>query len=276
VTELLIEPRRLWEVDGQRVGEHASSPPVELAVVDAVVSHYPALKGALRGGPFDLARAMQASYLRTRGYSVGYGWLTWPDGRVVELRGWRYRNAANAVPDDDGQTNRRTVSIVHALPGEVLDRDGYAVDRLAGAQLESHWRLVEHVRAVTGRNVGQLVHSSLEPTRCAGAGVNGQLASGELEPNWPTEPITPKAVPRMILLDYPQPNAPTTSFAWTGTHLAWIENGHADNVLRSVPELPRRTVDRDQLAGIIGSAITTTPAPWTLDADLLTLWRVQA
>jgi hypothetical protein len=277
VSALVIEPRSAWEVPGLRIGEHTTSPPVELAVIERTVSHYPALKGALRGGPFDLARAMQAAYVRDRGHSIGYGWLTWPDGIVVELRGWRYRNAANAVKGDDGRTNRTTLSVVHALSGDRLSFDGYAIDELPQPQLEAHWLLVEHIRAVTGRPIGQTVHGQLEATRCAGDGVNDQWSMGVLEPAWPPSPIPPttKAVPPMILLDYAQPNKPTTVFTWTGTHLAWIENGHADTVLRGVPELPRRSVSRDQLAGIIASAITTTGAPWTLDAQLVNLWTAQ-
>lgn len=92
----------------------------------------------------------------------------------------------------------------------------------------------------------------------------------ENSPTNPPKPPNPKDVD-MIALDATF-TEPDTVLTWDGLFLAWVENGHAANVIANVGA-PRQTVDRTQLAGIVQASRTTTPAPWTLDTELQTLWN---
>lgn len=75
----------------------------------------------------------------------------------------------------------------------------------------------------------------------------------------------------MIALDH-NPNTPAwTAYCWTGTELAHIFDGHADNVLRQVG-IKRVTVTDDELFGIIRSSDTTTLPPSTLTPAMLAAW----
>ena len=87
----------------------------------------------------------------------------------------------------------------------------------------------------------------------------------------PVPPTSPLKDVDMIALDATF-TEPDTVCTWDGLFLAWVENGHADQVLRSIP-VARQTVDRQQFAGIIQASRTTTGAPWTLDSELQTLWN---
>jgi nucleoid-associated protein YgaU len=107
---------------------------------------------------------------------------------VWEIRGWTFRNAANAVPNDNGRTNLTSVAVLHALPGLVLDPNGYAVDELDDAQLEAVHDLLGHVTEVCGRTLTVTSHARLEPTGCPGIGIARQLAAGKLALPTPPTP----------------------------------------------------------------------------------------
>jgi hypothetical protein len=113
-----------------------------------------------------------------------------------------------------------------------------------------------HIRYVTGDDIPQAVIDFETPT-----------------PK-PIPPSTPLKDVDMIALDATF-TEPGTVCTWDGLFLAWVENGYAAQVLASIP-VQRQTVDRVQLAGIIQASRTTTGAPWTLDAELQTLWNSRA
>jgi N-acetylmuramoyl-L-alanine amidase len=88
----------------------------------------------------------------------------------------------------------------------------------------------------------------------------------------PTPPTPdPTQEIEMIALDW-QPNTPNwTAFAWTGTHLSHVVDGHADNVMRSAG-VGRQTVNDAALLGIIRSSSTTSAAPSTLTPEMAAAW----
>jgi hypothetical protein len=110
-----------------------------------------------------------------------------------------------------------------------------------------------HIRYVTGDAIPQAVLNFENP------------------PTEPPKPPKPLKDVDMIALDATF-TEPDTVLTWDGLFLAWVENGHAANVIANVGA-PRQTVDRVQLAGIVQASRTTTPAPWTLDTELQTLWN---
>jgi hypothetical protein len=78
----------------------------------------------------------------------------------------------------------------------------------------------------------------------------------------------------MIALDY-QPNTPAwVATLWTGDTLAWIVDGHADQVLRA-GGVRRVTVSKEQFAGVIRSSRTISDPPSGMPTDLLNLWKAQ-
>lgn len=90
-------------------------------------------------------------------------------------------------------------------------------------------------------------------------------------------PINPPEVD-MIILDWG-----ITTMLWTGTALAWVENGDVNPVIERA-ELKRQTVNDAELLGIILCSRTTTRVPGsttsnpdgTLTAKLANNWRARA
>jgi hypothetical protein len=60
----------------------------------------------------------------------------------------------------------------------------------------------------------------------------------------------------------------------TGTHLAWINNGHAAEVYGSAG-IRKVRVNDDQLTGMIQQSVTTTEAPYTLSASDQAAWNAR-
>jgi hypothetical protein len=76
----------------------------------------------------------------------------------------------------------------------------------------------------------------------------------------------------MIALDH-RPGTPEwTAYSWTGTQLAHITDGHADQVLTAAG-VRRVTVNDAQLTGIVRSSQCVTPPPATLPADAVPAWN---
>ena len=84
------------------------------------------------------------------------------------------------------------------------------------------------------------------------------------------QPPTPSKDTDMIALDATF-TEPDTVLTWDGLFLAWVENGHANEVLVNAG-VQRQTVNRDQLNGVIAASRTTTRVPYTLDSTLAAAW----
>lgn len=166
----LMLPRSSWEERGWTVAEHTTSPAVKPHELSDVVLHYPGSTGPITTlDPRNYARGQQRAYVNSRGYSIGYSWCYWPDGTELELRGWDFRNAANAVPGDGGWTNRITLALQIIVGGQ---------DRATAAQITSVRRRLRMIDERVGRPLGLTDHGVLEPTGCPGAGIREQRLAG--------------------------------------------------------------------------------------------------
>jgi hypothetical protein len=79
----------------------------------------------------------------------------------------------------------------------------------------------------------------------------------------PPPPPKPTGDVDMLAIDH-KPGTPLwTALTWTGTHLSWVADGHADAVIRRAG-VQRITVNDVEVDGIIRSSTTTTacPSPW--------------
>lgn len=165
--------RAQWEQPGYRVVDHSTSPPVDPTALTDVVIHYPGTTGPITTlDPVVWTQNLQRSYVDSRGYSVGYNFGYWADGTEIELRGWDFRNAANAVPGDKG-ANLRTLSLL-IIVGAQSPATGAQIDAVRARRAQINNR--------TGRNIGRLGHGDLEPTTCPGAGIAAQLTAGLFDP----------------------------------------------------------------------------------------------
>lgn len=216
--------------------------------VDKIVVHYTAAKTI----PSDVAgylAAIQKSYTQNRGYSIGYNAAIDQTGVCWELRGFDFRCASNKP------FNESTFAVLMLVDGADPANDKMVVRAR---------QLVADVRRVcpNARIVG---HRDVNATACPGAGLYSQVVGGVFEPKGSTD---------MIVLDYLPGTANWVATVYTGTHLAWVRNGHADQVLARTGVV-RQTVNRAEFQGIIQSAKTTTPAP-PMDSELVKLWKRSA
>lgn len=189
-----FHPRESWQDPRYPV----SGPAADLSTVDHGVVHYTGADNVIDGDPGESAgdlpgfhRSMQRHYINVRGYSLGYNFSVDWLGGVWEIRGWRFRSAANAG------WNHRSVAVLVLVDGNDM-ASPYAVrsvqaviaeaTRRAGRRLEikGHGQL----RAETG--VGSA-------TSCPGLGLQAQINAGVFSPR-PT-PIPPELID-MQLTDY--------------------------------------------------------------------------
>ena len=163
MSNLTIIPHEAWESPAQPV----SGPQPVRDEIEAVVYHYPGSQIDQEHMPKQL-RSLQASYLRDRGYSLGYCWAI-GNGGVYEVRGLDFRNAANnGVPTKSGTLNynRKTVSVLFAVDG---NDQAPAVDFNKAADL--HVRIEKEL----GRTLRVEGHGDKDSTPCPGTGITAQL-----------------------------------------------------------------------------------------------------
>ena len=232
---------------------------------DTVVLHYTAADDLIDGDPGEHAedlpaymRSMQYHYVTRRGYSLGYlfavDWL----GGIWQIRGWEFQSAANRGHND------------HTYPILCLVDGAAPVTDEAAASIRF---LVAEAERRSGRGLRIVGHGDIGSTPCPGVGIAGQIKAGLFSPALiAPEPLpTPTGPTHMIRISFPQAGKPTTEFVWTGTELAWVENGHAAQVLGSAG-VPQVSVSAAQLEGVVMASATTTDAPWTLSGYLKSLW----
>lgn len=223
-------------------------PPFRSFLVNTIAIHYTADDRI----PTNIARYLaniQTSYTTKRGYSIGYNAAIDQTGVCWELRGVKFKCAANK------RYNDMTFAILMLVDGQEPANNKMVVRAR---------QLIADVRRICpdSRIVG---HRDIGSTACPGVGLYSQLVSGVFEP---------KGSPDMIVLDFQPGTANWVACVYTGTHLAWVRNGHADQVLARAG-VSRQTVNRAEFQGIIQSAKTTTPAP-PMDAELVKMWKRSA
>lgn len=216
--------REQWEEPGYRISEHTGSPPVDPARLLYTVNHYPAVTSITTLDPAAWFRAVQRGYVDDprRGYSLGYNWGYWTDGTEVEVRGWEYRNAANDVQGDPKgeDENRISLSFLIVVPGL-----GTGALPATHAQIEAVQARLADIHTVCGRPLPNIVHGDLEPTQCAGAGINAQTHAGLFLPpdTIPPQPAPEEPVP--IILRVVNGNEWAAFTENDAGIIRWIPNG---------------------------------------------------
>lgn len=175
-----LHPRESWQDPAKPV----TGPPAEWGKVTTNVAHYTAADDLIDGDPGehaegldDYMRSMQSSYLRSRGYSLGYlfavDWL----GGVWEIRGFDFKSAANkGSPDKTGVKNFNAYSfpVLFLVDGN---------DRLTAEAAHSARMLYREAERRAGRILGSPVpHSALDYTSCCGDGIRRDISLGLLAP----------------------------------------------------------------------------------------------
>lgn len=144
--------------------------------IDTIVVHYTAAVNLPDGDPLETPeqvapylRAIQNDYVKRRNYSIGYNaavdWL----GRTFELRGWRFKCAANAGH------NENTFAVLVLVDGA----NGATEPQAAGVRA-----IVAEVQRRAGRTLKIVGHNQLSasPTGCPGAGLLADIKAGRFTP----------------------------------------------------------------------------------------------
>lgn len=217
--------------------------------VTHVAIHYTAAKTV----PKDTAaylRSINSDYTRNRGYSIGYNAAVDKDGVTWELRGFDFRCAANI------EANPYTFAIL-CLVDDADPANDKMVDGIKRIISQVKWQCKDAI--VVG-------HRDIGSTACPGNGLYNQIKAGLFNP------VTIDVEgPTMIQIDYAPGTPQWVACVYTGTQLAWVRNGHAAKVLADA-KVPRVTVNRNGLLGLIQSSQTTTDAP-PMDAELTRAWK---
>jgi hypothetical protein len=132
--------------------------------------HWPG--GNCGSDPPSVLRSMQASWMNSKGYSLGYNFAVWPDGSGWEIRGWDIRCAANG----DQTVNRPGVAILLAVPNV----DTAPTDAMIATVRE----IVGATRSMVSQTLIVNAHRDVrpEPTQCCGEVIVGMIAAGVFEP----------------------------------------------------------------------------------------------
>lgn len=169
--------RAAWEQAPDTVAAHTNSRPVNWIAVQHIVIHYTADKTA---NPDTAAylRAMQSSYVRSRGYSLGYSVAVDQTGLSWEIRGTQFQPAANKGYNGSTWVILALVDWQNPAPQPMIDEIR---------------NLVAWARGQAGRQLPVIGHRDLAATRCPGDGVYTQLERGVFEPRqpWPPAPVPP-------------------------------------------------------------------------------------
>jgi hypothetical protein len=169
--------REAWQSPDQPV----SGPSMDLLALRYITIHYNGDTRDLSGDYAAVLRAMQNSYLSSRGYSLGYNSGISPDGDEWEIRGLDFRAASNGCQD----VNVPAYTIQITLPTPT----SHPTDE----QIEGARRAIARVRAAAqaAGNSHELIlngHRDVRPlcgsggTACPGEPITDLLALGALEP----------------------------------------------------------------------------------------------
>jgi hypothetical protein len=168
-------PRSSWVSPAPPI----TGPRIDWSLVDTVVIHYTAADDLIDGDPGEHAeqldeylRAMQRSYVASRGYSVGYNAAVDYRSHSWELRGADIKCAANRGHND------HTFAILVLVDG---------ADPANAAMIAKIRGLVAEAEELAGRKLAIIGHGQLAgaATACPGAGLRQQIAQGVFAPSLP-------------------------------------------------------------------------------------------
>jgi hypothetical protein len=175
-----------WEEPGWEIAAHTTSPPLDWGRVDTVVIHYPADPSIPETPTIDNfiahLRASQRSYVNGRGYSYGYGCVVW-DGMSAEVRGEKFRNAANTPQ------NATTFAIQVRVEGQTTG-DSDTSTPANPQEIEAVRRIIAWAQAQAGRKLAVIGHRDVRATGCPGDAMYAQVQDGTFRP-LPTIPDLP-------------------------------------------------------------------------------------
>lgn len=222
-------PRSSWQDPKQPVVGPNSLP----QRVDKAVIHYTADDSIPKDIPRYL-RDMQAAYVRSRGYSLGYNCAVDQAGNVYEIRGFDIRCAANR------EVNESSFAVLLLVDGD----DAASPQAVASVQ-----RVVAAVQAWCGRGVDVVGHGEVGATACPGVGLRKQIADGLFDPNIVGDVD-------MFVLDY-LPNSPKwVRFAWDGVQrIAHVRSGHVAAIHQAAGLKPI-VVSKQQLEALLREPAT--------------------
>lgn len=214
-----------------------TGPTLNWGRVDQVVIHYPGASPSWQV-PVDVAghiRSSHESYVRNRGYSYGYNWVVVSqaghrlDGVSVEVRGDRFRCAANAGVND------RSVAI------QVLQRSDDAPTEAAVAGVR---RLVAQIQQeVSGglRIVGHDESGGTTRTACPGRGLQAAVTAGVF---WPAPSPTPEGE-TMIAIYKPVYKGVTNDTPWVAVFQSGVVRRAVNADVRLAQQLNIPILDQD-------------------------------
>jgi hypothetical protein len=184
----MTHPRSAWVSPAQPV----TGPPINWRRIDTVVIHYTAAadcpEGDDRSAYARFLRSLQASYLASRGYSLGYSVAVATVGESWAIR-W-----TDIAPAATKGHNGHTFAILVTVDG---DRPA------SSAAVAEVRRLVGMAATLAGRSLRIVGHGELGATACPGAGLRAQIAAGVFTPTSP--PPIPEDDDAMFYLTSPQP-----------------------------------------------------------------------
>ena len=169
-----FHPRSDWESWNPKY--KVQGPGVNQGALDTAVIHYTADDDLIDGDPGEYEyqlpqylRNIQASYVNSRGYSIGYRWAVDWLGGVWQLRGWNIQSAANRGH------NGHTEPILMLVDGN---------DR-ATAEAANSVRCIikESQRRSGGKTFAVVGHSDIGSTQCPGYGLRAQVREGVFTPD---------------------------------------------------------------------------------------------
>lgn len=266
-----IHQRQAWEDPRYPVAG-----PTATGVFEDMVGHYPGTgdvpdhdyrghvyvdPARFRGDLFGFYREMQKSYLDDRDYSVGYLFGIDYLGGLTVLRGFDFRNAANAGSKLPGNWNLRSGSAIFVVD---LDQEATNLALYTFAMLTAFLRHHGHRAAIKRHDDG-------EYTACPGR-VGAQLSAGLGEPSFwqkvgpplgaaplppylrPNPPLPPPVVQPPTEGDHSvlthlikRKNDPAVFAQYSGGYKTWVPDEPTRDVLimisgKQIQEIPREAV----------------------------------
>lgn len=238
------------------------SSPFDRLACDNITVHWPGGDDSLASSdPIEYMQRMQRQYHQrkdgglkagkcppyTHGYDVGYNAVILPDGRVVVVRWFDYRCAANGG-DANGHSFAAQIVV---SPGEQPSQAQIVAMRELVAEVWARCPNVPHrvANVAAGDRKGMTVHADWFATSCCGPILTPMVRNGVLLPGATPIPPTPGGsdVPTLITVQGVM-TLVSPSSGPTHTHVSWVRTQAEVDSLAKI--LPGQTISVEQCKGI--------------------------
>lgn len=182
---MILRPQ--WEEYGYKISDHTGSPPVDPALLEKIVIHYPG-GGTYPDSPTvgwieSYSQRMQKDYVDNRGgYSIGYNFGVAKNGLSVQWRGLEYACAANGW----WAINRNAVAI------QLIINIGEAA---TDEQIVEVRNIIDQVQQFAGKKLEVVGHRDVNATGCPGDEAYAQVLAGVFDVPYPNEAVPPPIIP---------------------------------------------------------------------------------